>query len=193
MKKVLLMLFLATFVASSCAVAQNTSNAETKKEEKEKKPSKIGSFIKKAGEQATGLNLTDEPFIVNPNSMDFDAEFVGAYGNSGTGNVTIIFKVKNKTSAASAAFGGSTGGKGNTTAFDTKGKTYSAYSGDSKRYDTAKGIWTEVTLDGKYSFEKVPSDLKAFELINMSFYFDAKVRGILEFRNIPIQWDVVPE
>ena len=196
MKKLLLMLLLATFVASGSVIAQNNDNAKSKKEKKEKKeksPSKFGAFITRTGERATGINMTNEPFVVNPSSMSFDVEFVGAYGISSTGHVTIIFKVKNKTNYTGASFGGSTNNAGKTVAFDVKGKTYGTGTVGSKTFDVAKGIWTEIVLEGLRGFEKVPSTLNAFELINMSYYFDSKVQGLMEFRNIPIQWDVVPE
>jgi hypothetical protein len=194
MKKYILLFTLATFAAGGAMAQTLTDSTEVKKEKvkKEKKKSKFCSFVKKVGETTTGINMTDEPFIINPNSADFDAEFAGAYGNSSTGKVSIVFKVKNKTYAAQASFGGSTSGNGRTVAFDVKGKNYYQYNSGSKGYAVAKGIWTEVMLDGKDAFENVPSELQAFELIKMSFYFDAKVRGMLEFRNIPIQWDVAP-
>jgi hypothetical protein len=195
MRKIILLAVLATFTVGSVMAQTESKNdsVPAKTEKTEKKKSKFGSFLKKVGEKTTGINMTDEPFIVNPNPAAFDAEFIGAYGNSAEGRVTIAFRVKTKIVVSQASFGGSVGGTGESIAYDTKGKTFKQHSGDPVRVDAAKGVWTEVKLDGfKSSFENVPADLKAFELIKVSFYFSAKDRGILELRNIPIQWDATP-
>ncbi len=187
MKKVILMTILAIFTAGSI-MAQNDSVPE----EGKKKGGKFGSFIKKAGERATGINMTDEPFVVNPLKSAVDVEFVGAYGDPATGEVSIVFKVMNKTYSKAMTFGGNLD---KTAAFDKSGKTYTTNLSKGQYLDAPKGIWTEIQLVGKSkgAFLNVPESLAAFELINMYCYVDANNRGLIEFRNIPIQWGVVPE
>ena len=192
MKKVVVMIVLAVFTVGA-VMAQNDSVPENAKTEKqEKKKGGFSSFLKKVGEQATGINMTDEPFTVNPLSAVIDVEFTGAYGDASTGLVSLVFKVKNKTYETRASFGGSLD---KTAAFDKNGKTYKPYNSASTGFDAPKGIWVEIRLEGKYkgALENVPETLEAFELINVYCYINANNRGLIEFRNIPIQWGVVPE
>lgn len=188
MKKLIVMAVLAVFTAGSVMAQNDSVPAEGKKK------GSFGSFIKKMGERATGINMTDEPFVVNPLKSAIDVEFVGAYGDASTGEVSLVFKVKNKTYVSRASFGGSVGSTGNTTAFDSKGKSYSQERG-CPSFEVPKGIWVEIRCEGKYNgaFQNVPETLEAFELVKMSVYIDANNRGMIEFRNIPIQWGVVPE
>ncbi len=186
MKKVILMLVIAMFTAGS-VVAQNDSIPGDGK----KKGGKFSSFIKRTGERATGINMTDEPFVVNPLKSAVEVEFVGAYGDPSTGKVSVVFKVMNKTYAKTMNFGGSLN---RTAAFDKSGKTYKPYNSQGPiGEDTPKGIWIEVRCVGGDAFSDVPETLAAFELINMYCYVDANNRGLIEFRNIPIQWGVAPE
>ena len=162
---------------------------ETKQEQQqpEKKKSKLGSLVRKVGEATTGINMTNEPFIVNPLKTAIDVEFVSAKGSISTGLVSIVFKANNKTHKGATGFGGSLN---KTAAFDKGGKTYKQNGSTDKIFDSPKGIWVEITLEGKnQAFENVPETLTSFELINMYCYIDANNRGLIEFRNIPITWE----
>ena len=184
MRKIILLIALAVLTAGSM-IAQN----DTTSNKKEK--GKFGSFMRKLGETSTGINMTDEPFIVNPLRSSIDVEFVGAYGDPSTGGVTIVIKVKNKTYEKYTGFGGYDA----LTAFDKNGKTYKGGSATEKELDTPKDLWVEVKLDGYHKIQKVPESLAAFELINLNCKIARKssLSGTIELRNIPIQWGVTPE
>jgi len=189
MKKLIVMTILAVFAVGSVMAQNDSVQADGQKK------GGFGSAIKKFGEKTTGVNMTNEPFIVNPLKSAVDVEFVGAYGDAVTGYVSLVFKVKNKTYEKKVSCGASIGGNGATAAFDTKGKTYKPYSSNAVTVDAPKDIWVEVRLEGQFKggFKDVPETLAAFELINVSCYVNAGNRGLIEFRNIPIQWGVVPE
>ena len=186
MKKLVVMTILAVFTAGA-AMAQNDSVPADGK-----KKGGFGSFVKRVGEQTTGINMTDEPFVVNPLKSAIEVEFVGAYGDASTGVVSLVFKVKNKTNATFVLCGGNTY---QTAAFDVKGKTYKTNLSVGPNFDAPKGIWAEIAMVGKSkgAFVDVPETLAAFELIKMYCQVDGNNKGLIEFRNIPIQWGVVPE
>ncbi len=187
-------LFSFLFLPSAAVAQTDTAKVEEdsvtvqKDQPKEKKKSKFGSLLGKAVEVSTGLNVTNEPFIVNPLSGDFAVEFVSCQGNPSDGRVSLTFKVKSYINETGATFGGSTSGNGESLAFAADGKNYKPYSSAGESVGVAKGTWVEVTLDAKNSFYNVPTELKMFEVIKLSFSFNAKTRGLLEFRNIPINW-----
>jgi len=166
MKKVFLMLFLATFAIGS-AIAQSATTA--------------------------GIN-TNEVIVVNPLEASMDVEFIGAYGDASTGRVSVIFRVRNKTNHDKANFGG--GVPAQTAAFDPRGKTYFMPDKVSSAFvDVPNGIWVEIRLDERrLSFSNVPETTKSFELINVATVIgNSSARGMVQFRSVPIQWGVVPE
>lgn len=48
--------------------------------------------------------------------------------------------------------------------------------------------------DGKYNqhFVNVPKKVKVLPLIKLGFYIDGSQRDMIEFRDVPVQWDVEP-
>lgn len=183
MKQKILFIALALFL-----VGNVNAQSDTTSQKKEKEKGKFGSFMRKVGEQTTGINMTDEPFIVNPLKSAIEIKFVGAYGDPTTGKVMVVIKAKNKTYESNATFGS---GADKSAAFDKKGKTYKAGEWVGKSYDTPKDLWVEVNIEN--AIREVPNTLDAFELINMYCYLNANNRGLIELRNIPIQWGVMPE
>ena len=179
MKRVITLIALSVLLVGS-AVAQN--EADTTK----KKPGKFGSFMRKAGEVTTGINMSDEAFIMNPFKSLADVEFVGCYGNSASQTVKLVFTVKNKSSNKGGSFGEDYSSK----AYDAQGKTYSISKPPSNSLPTGVTVRFEGPI-----IEKVLPSVTSFELIQLSWYLDAgnhggKDNSKLEFRNIPIQWDV---
>ena len=88
MKKIIL------FAIASCLIC-NLSFSQTD-EKKEKKASKLGSFLKKTVEATTGLNVSDEIYMTQENNKlvgEADIGFVGCYGDSKTGNVYLVLTV----------------------------------------------------------------------------------------------------
>ena len=71
-----------------------SANAQNNKEKKEKKISKVGSFLKKTVESTTGLNVSDEVYITmesgeHKNKIDLDCRLLwrqsyrrSLYGNN---------------------------------------------------------------------------------------------------------------
>jgi hypothetical protein len=178
MKKNILLMTLALFLAGS-AIAQN----DTVKEKKA--PGKFGSFIRKAGEVTTGINMSDEIFIRTPFKMYADVVFVGCYGNSATNTVKFIFTVKSKSIKFKDACLVCRFDKNR--AYDVKGNFY-YLTGLPK---SAGGYPEGVLVRRELVFDKIPSSLTHFELINLDWRYDTS-EGLegFEFRNIPIQWDV---
>ena len=199
MKKIFLMLFVAVF-ATSCVNTQRNLGSMIKKADEHL--TSTPTVIKKAGENLISTPTVEEAksensidanvimsngvSIVNPFREFIDVEFVGAYGDSSTGNVTFIFKARNKTDETRANFGG-----GNrSAAFDRQGKSYAPHLGaDSKMINTPKNIWVEIRLDGFAAFQKVPDTVAMFNLVKVNIHIGAN-RGDIEFRDIPILWNV---
>lgn len=197
MRKSILFIALALFAAGSLMAQTDTETTSSKKEskktentEKEKKEKgKFGAFLGRLGEATTGINMTDEPFIVNPLSSQIDVQLVGAYGNPTNGEVTLVIKVKMKTHDKYAGFGGYNG----LMAYDKNGKTYKGGASTDKEIQTPKDLWVELKLDGYHIIQKVPETLAAFELINLKAHVARTNRATIELRNIPILWGVSPE
>jgi hypothetical protein len=198
MKRIVALLAVAT-LAVSPILAQDTTAQEAQTQQQEeggkKKRSKFGSFIRKAGEVATGINMTDEVFIVNPNPTDLKVEFVKAWGDPSTGRVSVRFKVRPaKVEYNSGTFGGNTSGNGKTIAIGADGKTYDVYDGAAyESVALTQGVFSEVTLTGRCAFKNVQPSLASMEVMKISFYLTAGTRGLLEFRNVPIDWNPDPE
>nr|WP_321358791.1 hypothetical protein [uncultured Draconibacterium sp.] len=163
-------------VASLCAVTTVFGQDNTK----HKKKSKFGSFMKKVGEATTGINMTDELFMVNSLSSTFKVEFVSCTGSSAAQTFDVVLKITNKATNERLCVGGSC--TGNTTAIDSEGNSYkSAYcAGDCKDFPT------NVPVKVNISFEKILPDVSYLE----SLKFNIGDKGEVEIRNIPVQWDV---
>lgn len=200
MKKRILFVALALFVAgnlfaqtetpSTAKESGNEQNEKKEKKEKEKKEkSKFGAFLGRLGETATGINMTDEPFIVNPLKSYIDIVLVGAYGDPTNGEITLVIKVKNKGYELRAEFGG----YNSFTAYDKNGKSYKSGSGISKSVTLPKDIWVEVKMDGYHKLYPVEENIPALELINMKVKLYQKESATVELRNIPILWGSMPE
>lgn len=182
MRKRILFIALALFVTGSLMAQSDTTSNKKEK-------GKFGAFMGRLGETATGINMTNEPFIVNPLKSYMEIQLVGAYGNPSNGEVTIVIKVKCKTYDKTARFGASSAD--GCVAFTKSGKTYTGRQHAYTEINTAKDIWVEAKLD-RIKILEVPETVAAFELINMKAGIGQN-RGTIELRNIPIQWGVAPE
>lgn len=147
---------------------------------KEKKTSKFGSFLKKVGETATGINMTDEQFIVNPISSRFKVEIVDCIGNSAEQKFEVLLKIINTgINESNICIGGSCGG--NSLAVDKDGNSYkpNACAGDCKDFPT------NVPVKVKVTFEKVLPDVKNLEVVKLNI----GNFGVVELRNLMLNWD----
>lgn len=197
MKKALVFAFAALFICTS-AMAQE--------EKQEKKKGGIGSFLKKVGEQATGINMSDETFAVLPERAKplIQMEVVSCIGDSKAQTVSLILAVKAKQNKVKTNLGKSCG-NGNQeciTAYDTKGKTYEGREvGSFSQVVTPKENPMGIPIQYEFQFSSVPETLKAFEVTYVEFYIHGETNagsnmsdvGPIQIRNIPIQWDIVSE
>ncbi|VBB43769.1 exported hypothetical protein [uncultured Paludibacter sp.] len=179
MKKRNLMYAVVTFIflCSNLVLVNAQDNQNTKTQ---KKSSKFGSFLKKVGEATTGINMTDESFVVNPISTRFKVEFVDCIGNSAEQKFQVYLKITNKgTNESNMCVGGSCGGS--SLAVDNEGNSYkpNKCAGDCKDFPT--GIPVKVMVE----FEKVLPSVKSLEVIKLNL----KSYGVVELRNIPLKWD----
>lgn len=188
-----LLLVVALFAFSPMVSnAQEKESAKTETEKKGKKKSKVGSFLKKVGEQATGINMTDEPFTVFPAIVNrcLEVEIIGCYGDKASESATLVFNVKAKRVKADFRVGDS---YGSDKAYDKKGNSYERNTFSQVSKDCPKGVPVKYEV----IFKSIPTDLDAFELISLGWWLSAgSDKGHanndtpnLEFRNIPIVWE----
>ncbi len=193
MKKNMTTLLLAAVLFAVCPVALNAQESKQEQTEtKEKKKSKFGSFVRKVGEQATGINMTDEPFTVIPALVkrNLDIEFVECVGDKASESVTIAFTAKSKRLKADFRVGG----QGRDMAYDKSGNSFknpSSYTSVDKSCPSGVPVRYEIT------FKSVPTDLQAFELVSIAWWLSVgndkgssgNEHACMEFRNIPIAWE----
>lgn len=180
--KIIYYLIMVALLFGSAIPQTFAQNNKTQKETRKKK-SGFGSFLKKVGEAATGINMTDELFMVNPLSSSFNVEMTGCLGNSTAQQFDLILKITNKSTNERLCVGGGCGKK--TMAIDEDGNTYNASgcAGDCKNFPT------NVPIKVKIRFKKVLPSVKSLELIK----FNIGNKGHVELRNVPIQWDAALE
>lgn len=132
--------------------------------------------------------------IDNPMSNAADIELVGAYGTSTStnyGKVTLVFKVNMKLNESHITMGGKDGG-GETMAVDDDGNSYTTYWSSGQRMPITEGVPMKLELD-KQTFDDVKKSVTSFKVIKVSVYINAKARGQITLRDVPIQWDDAPE
>lgn len=199
------LLFVSLLMFCSCSSQQAV--AQTDKKATEKKSSKLGSMIRKVGEAATGINMSNETFV----SMNFDAqkliamEVISCVGDSKTGQVQLTLAVKAKQEGVKTNLGKSCG-NGNqecVMAYDTKGNSFEGRE---------LGTYTEVAAQREnpmnipvhysFGFTNIPASLTDIEMVRVEFYIAAKSGNVgsnmsnvepIQVRNIPILWDVEEE
>lgn len=185
----------AYILSDSTSTAQDTEEVKKGGTDNKKKPSKFGSFMRKAGEVTTGINMTNEQFSVVPLDMKpwLDVELAGCYGDKASGAVTAVILLKAKSVPTKTTLGDTF--KEGRCAYDKKGNLFAvreAISSITKENPVGVPVKYELTFNG------VPATLDALELVQLGWYIykdngNIKESSRLQFRNVPIQWDVVPE
>ncbi len=191
-KNITTLLLAAVLFAFSPIISKAQEQKQENTETKEKKKSKFGSFVRKVGEQATGINMTDEPFTVIPALVkrNIDIEFVECVGDRASESVTIAFTAKSKKLKADFRVGG----QGRDMAYDKSGNTFknnSAYTSVDKSCPSGVPVRYEIT------FKSVPTNLEALELVSIAWWLSVgndkgasgNEHACMEFRNIPIAWE----
>lgn len=178
-KRLIYFIILLTFLCGNSDYLKAQDSQPTKTE---KKGSRFGSLMKKVGEATTGINMTNEPFVVNTLSTRFKVEFINCIGNSAEQKFQIFLKITNKgTNESNMCVGGNCTGK--SSAVDNEGNNYKSNScaGDCKDFPT------DIPVKVMIEFEKVLPSIKSLEVIKLN----VGNFGNIELRNIPINWDAV--
>ena len=139
--------------------------------------------------------------VENPFSQVMDVQLVGAYGQSTSqnyGTVNLVLKLKMIANEPRVILGGQesfpTGSQAvKTMCVDQDGNTYFT-DGSSEYFDVTEGIYVKISLGSRRSttFVDIKKSATELQVIKLAVYVDAKNRGHITFRNVPIQWDVKP-
>lgn len=131
----------------------------------------------------------------NPLAPAMDVELVGAYGKSTSlnyGSVYLVLKVKMNLNLTQASFGSANNVRA--MAVDEDGNTYPLNTMGAFPKNVTEGLFVKVVLDEKdLHFMDVKKTAKKMQLIRLGVYLDASHRGVITFKNVPVQWDVTPE
>ncbi len=172
----------------------------------------IGNLLKKAkkvAEAVTGKDVSTnmkgkvaETSIPSGESMQnplagvADIELMGAYGRSTSqnyGQVYLVLKVKMLANKGKIGLGGSINNV-ETIAVDQDGNIYKPYSQGQFPKDVIEGMFVTVTLDESNArFRDVKKTAATFQMIRLGVFVDQQNKGILTFKNVPVQWDVEPQ
>jgi hypothetical protein len=170
MKK-LAITILVCLLGAGCLFAQT---------EKTKKKSKFGSFLKKAVEATTDINVSNEFFVVN-NLPGYTVAFKSCIGDPTAQTVTLTFVLKHNKENQSINLKDAQG-------YDQEGNTYEGYPNE-RLFDLPTGIPLKIT----YVFSGVLPAVTQMELLKVKIWFNgantsADIKDI-EFRNVPIDWN----
>lgn len=127
----------------------------------------------------------------NPLAKEMDVELVGAYGKSSSlnyGSVYLVLKVRMNLNMTKASFGSANNVRG--MAVDEEGNTYPMDTMGAFPKDVTEGLFVKVVLDDKdLQFKDVRKTAKMMQMIRLGVYIDASHRGVITFKNVPIQWE----
>lgn len=187
MRRILLLLICTLLLSSVSAQDQP----------KEKKQSKFGSFIRRVGESATGINMSNELFV----SFDMKAQTaaqileVACEGNPASSELLVTILAKAKKNGATMGLGSSR----DDFAADAKGNRFSVNARNNK----SKGhldLLVDVPTRYEFVVKDVPADLAVLEVLSLGFYIitpdfrisDGPEIEPVQIRNIPIKWETMP-
>lgn len=149
-----------------------------------------------AGSTAGEVSIPSGGTMLNPFASAADIELVGAYGKSTSENYGIVYlvlKVKMLANVSRIGFGGTMNGE-KTMAVDQDGNSYLTGTMGQYYSDVTEGVAVKVALDQKYGvFTDVKKTAKTMQVIKFGCYINAANRGMITFKNVPINWDVTPQ
>lgn len=132
----------------------------------------------------------------NPIPDIAEFELVGAYGKSSSlnyGDVYLVVKVKAVQNLPSLSFGSSVKGV-EMLAVDQAGNTYSPAISVWTSKPVTEGLFVKMTLDGNsHVFKNVKKSATSMQLIRLTVSANNDPKGVVCFKNVPVQWDVTPE
>ncbi len=192
---VAMMGLLFMFGTSTTIFAQDETKETTEKPAKKK--SKFGSFLRKVGESATGINMSDETFIAWDLKAQTKVElsFISAEGDVASREVLLTFSAKTKQSGISLEIAGISTSDEQDFAADLKGNRFEI---DRKVDAGKKDLIEGIPVFYKIALKNVPIDLPAIEVVSLGYYLWSKDSNIgsgmagtqpMQIRNIPIQWN----
>lgn len=135
--------------------------------------------------------------MVNAFSDVMDVELVGAYGKSTSenyGTIGLVLKIKMKANEEYVSLGGNEGFPNQASTkllgIDQDGQTYIA-DGGSERYNVTEGVFIKVDLGAHQgtTIQNVKKTATTLQVLKVPVYIDAKNRGYLTFRDVPVVWD----
>ncbi len=177
-----------------------TEQTDGKKEKKKKKPSKFGNFMRRLGESATGINMSNEFFV----AMEFELQqhisitLDSCYGDPTNGLVFVQLRFMPKTQGRMNVDDvKQSAQKVPIVAADAKGNGHEGKCVDENGDALIKGVATVKV----FAFQ-LPTSWTAIEVINLPYYFNfnqggagvfgsqlgATPPGPIQIRNIPITW-----
>ena len=149
-----------------------------------------------AGQTAASVAIPSGGTMQNPLSDAADIELVGAYGKSTSANygtVYLVLKVTMKANESRILFGGQINGA-KTMAVDQDGNAYVTTAFGQFPKDGVEGVAVKVALDGKEEqFPDVKKTAKTLQQIRLGCHINAQNRGMITFKDVPVQWDVQPQ
>lgn len=149
-----------------------------------------------AGQAAASVAIPSGGTMQNPFSDAADIELVGAYGKSTSANygtVYLVLKVTMKANESRILFGGEIDGA-KTMAVDQDGNAYVTTAFGQYPKDVVEGVAVKVALDGKEEqFPDVKKTAKTLRQIRLGCHINAQNRGMITFKDVPVQWDVQPQ
>lgn len=87
-----------------------------------------------------------------------------------------------------ASFGSANNVRG--MAVDEEGNTYPLDTMGAYPKDVTEGLFVKVVLDDKdLLFKDVRKTAKKMQMIRLGVYIDANHRGVITFKDVPIQWE----
>ena len=131
----------------------------------------------------------------NPLSGVVDFELVGVYAKSTSlnyGYAYVVLKVKMIANKSSIGLGG---GINSSTALavDQDGNAYKMGTMGQFTKSVTEGIAVKIILNEKDAcFLDVKKTAKTFQMLRFGVFVDSSNKGMLTFKNVPIQWDVEP-
>lgn len=152
-----------------------------------------------AAATATAKEFTQENGVTvqNPMAAHYDVQLVGAYGKSTStnyGEVYLVVKVKMIDNETALRFGGNV--ELPVMAVDTDGNQYSPME-SAGWYDkpVSEGMYVKVNLGDLKSctFKDVKKTATKLQMIRIGTNLSYSLKGLVTFKNVPIQWDVEPQ
>ena len=145
----------------------------------------------------TAVAIPSGGTMINAFSEVMDVELVGAYGTSTSenyGTIGLVLKIKMKANEEYVSLGGNEGFPNQPSTkllgIDQDGNTYIA-DGGSERYNVTEGVFVKIDLGAHQgtTMLNVKKTATTLQVLKVPVYIDAKNRGYLTFKDVPVEWE----